>query len=50
MSIVTLLALMAAGLGFCSARYECDPNVDVPLSEKFGIGTNFGGWLVLEPW
>lgn len=31
--------------------YACSAlDLNVPASEKFGLGTNFGGWLVLEPW
>ena len=34
-----------------ATEYVCDPfEPPVPPALKFGVGTNLGGWLVLEPW
>jgi hypothetical protein len=54
---VTVVAITSCCLNTAAAddaplpKYQCDPNEpSVPLSQKFGVGTNLGGWLVLEPW
>jgi hypothetical protein len=43
---LSLVALSAA------QRYSCNSSEasGIPPSQRFGLGTNFGGWLVLEPW
>ena len=46
-----LMLTMSCRLSFAVSKYQCDPNgPSVTKSEKFGVGTNLGGWLVLEPW